>query len=262
MLPDKISATNLELLIRNPYGFYAKYILGLRRLENLYDQKSLSKFGNFIHQIIEDYTNQYSEDIEDKYKYILGLGSKVAETNFRDNEQINLYWPKFEALSKAFIDFDEERRSMGAKVFPEKYGEMKIALKNQSVTITAIADRIDIFPDGSMHILDYKTGAIPTKSDIFSGIAVQMIIEAMIAQNGGFDGISGDIKELIYVKFTPASPYIKTTKINISEIDLDEHMQGLIKILSKYDEGGEYLVNHSPNHSPQYDDYKHLARKE
>lgn len=262
MLPEKISATNVELLIRNPYGFYAKYILGLRRLENLYDQKSLSKFGNFIHKVIEDYTNQYDNAGKDKQRFILDIGKKVAKDDFADNDQVNLYWPKFEALSEAFIDFDESRRSMGVKVIPEKYGDISFKLKNNEIKITAIADRIDIFPDGSLHILDYKTGAVPTKSDIFSGISVQLIIEAMIAQNGGFEGVKGKIAELTYVKFTPASPYIKTTSINIAEIDLEEHRKGLIKILSFYDEGGEYVVNHSPTYSPTYDDYKHLERKE
>jgi ATP-dependent helicase/nuclease subunit B len=261
MLPNKISATNIELLIRNPYGFYAKYMLRLRRLENLYDQKSLAKFGNFIHQIIEDYTNQYSESTKDRQKFILDIGQKLARNDYANNDQVNLYWPKFEALSQAFIEFDEERRKRGAKVMPEKYGEMRIKLKNKEITITAIADRIDIFPDGSLHILDYKTGAVPTKSDIFSGISVQLIIEALIAQNGGFADIKGDITELTYVKFIPSSPYIKTSSINISEIDLEEHKRGLVKLLSHYDSGEEYLVNHSPNYSPTYDDYKHLTRK-
>lgn len=262
MLPDKISATNIELLIRNPYGFYAKYVLGLRRLENLYDQTSLSQFGNFIHKVIEDYTNQYDVKYPNKKLQILEIGNQILQTEYSNNILANLYWPKFQALANEFIEFDENRRAMGASVFSERYGEIQIPLKNKTVSITAIADRIDLFANNTIHILDYKTGSIPTKADIMSGISVQLIIEAMIANNNGFQGIKGNVSELTYVKFTPSSPYVKTTSFKISDFDLDSHMNGLKKILSFYDEGGEYLINTSPSYSPKYDDYKHLERKD
>lgn len=262
MLPSKISATNVEMLIRNPYGFKAKNLLQLRALENVFDDKLLSKFGNFIHQIIEEYTLEYDAEIEDKHKFMLEIGHKIIGDHFKDDPGVNLFLPKFEAIARDFIDFDEMRRIDAVKIYPEIYGEMKIPLKNQEVTITAIADRIDVMQDGSIHILDYKTGTLPTKSDVESGISVQMIIESLIAESGGFKNISGFPKELIYVKIASTAPYISTQKIPIDKEKLAQHKEGLIKVLSYYDEGGEYQINHSPKYSPAYDDYKHLARKE
>lgn len=262
MLPNKISATNIEMLIRNPYGFKAKNLMNLRKLDNIFDDKLLSKFGNFIHQIIEEYCLEYDSSVEDKLSKMLQIGHKIISDNFKDDSQINLFWPKFEAIAADFIDFDEERRIDTVKVYAEIYGEIKIPLKNQEITITAIADRIDIRRDGSIHILDYKTGSLPTKSDVESGISVQMIIEALIAYSGGFKNINGFPQELIYVKIASTSPYISTQTIKMDKDTLLKHKEGLIKTLSFYDEGGEYQVNHSTKYSPTYDDYKHLARKE
>jgi ATP-dependent helicase/nuclease subunit B len=262
MLPNKISATNIETLIRNPYGFKAKNLLHLRKLDNVFDDKLLSKFGNFIHQIIEEYTIKYDADLEDKHKFILEIGHQIIDKHFSGDNQVNLFWPKFEAIARDFIDFDEERRIDIIATHPEIYGDIKIHLKNQEITITAIADRIDVMKNGSIHILDYKTGSLPTKSDVESGISVQMIIEALIVSEGGFKGIAGFPEELIYVKIASTAPYISTQKIPIDRESLARHKEGLIKILSFYDEGGVYETNHSTKYSPTYDDYKHLARKE
>ncbi|MGV2432138.1 MAG UNVERIFIED_CONTAM: PD-(D/E)XK nuclease family protein [Rickettsiaceae bacterium] len=262
MLPSKISATNVELLIRNPYGFYAKNILGLRPLDNIFTNKILSKFGNFIHKIIEEYTKNYENAKDDKYGYILYIGQKIAKEDFKGDSQVNLWWPKFQAISREFVDFDSERRMACLKVMPEIYGEMVLTIGNREIIVSAIADRIDQTSNGKVHILDYKTGILPSKIDIMNGLSVQMIIEALIVDSNGFKEIHGEIEEIIYVKIASSTPYITTIKIPIDEIDLEAHKRGLIKILSYYDSCNEFRVNDNIKFAPPYDDYKHLARKE
>jgi len=262
MLPEKISATNIELLVRNPFGFEAKNILQLRKLDNVFDDTSLSKFGNFIHQIIEEYTLNYNAGAEHKLSQMISIGQNIIEKNYAGDDQVNLFWPKFESIAKDFIEFDEDRRQNIEATYPEIYGEIQIPLKNKTITITAIADRIDVMKDGSINILDYKTGTLPSKADIDAGISSQMIIEALITNEKGFKNILGTPKELIYVKFGSTAPYISTQTIIIDEEKLRKHKEGLVKILSYYDEVEKFEVNHSLKHSPKYDDYRHLARKE
>lgn len=258
MLPKKISATNVEMLIRSPYGFKCKNLLKLKRLDNIYDNKFLSNFGNFMHKIIENYTLAYDQNSSDKYKDILQIGKNLAKEN--SMEQMGFFWPRFEAISRDFIDFDEKRRESTKGIYPEIYGEMKIPLKNNSVTISAIADRIDITNNGQIHILDYKTGALPTKAEVLSGISVQMIIEALIASEAGFKGIIGQVEELIYVKISSSIPYISTSIIPITKEDLTEHKKGLVKILSYYNEHSDYRINYNSKYAPSYNDYAHLSR--
>jgi ATP-dependent helicase/nuclease subunit B len=262
MLPPKISATNIEMLIRNPYGFYAKNILGLRKLDNIFDKKSLSKFGNFIHKIIEKYTLEFDIKISNKYEQILAIGHFIAKEKYTDDNMVNLWWPKFMAIAREFIEFDLERRENSIHVAPEIYGEMPLRIGNSSILITAIADRIDIQKNGRIHILDYKTGTLPTKADITQGISVQMLVEAMIADINGFRDIEGPPEELIYVKIASRSPYVTSTSIMLDDIDLKAHKEGLIKLLTHYSECTEFKINNNPKFAPKYDDYKYLARAE
>ncbi len=261
MLPAKISATNLELLLRNPYGFYAKNLLKIRKLEDIFAKNNLSKFGIFIHSIIEEYTNNYSNKIQDKYSQILEIGQQIAEKEYKPT-QVKLWWPKLEAIAREFIEFDEERRARKLKIFPEIYGEMRLEIEGRKVIITAIADRIEQSPDGKMYIMDYKTGGVPTKQDVLRGISVQMLIEAMIASEGGFEGLKGQVQELIYVKIASRAPYIAVSSFDMADINLKAHKDGLQKVLSYYALGGEYEVNDNGKFAPKYDDYRHLARKE
>jgi len=262
MLPNKISATNIELLIRNPYGFYAKNILKLRKLDNIFDNKSLSKFGNFIHKIIEKYSLEFNENINNKYQQILEIGYIIAQEDYLNDTAVNIWWPKFSAIAKEFVEFDLERRNEGVVVIPEIYGEMLLDFGDKEILITAIADRLEQKKSGIIHIMDYKTGSLPSKTDLIQGISVQLLIEAMIAEIGGFPGIKGDVEELVYVKIASRPPYISSISINATELNIKEHKRGLIKILSHYISTEEFKVNNNSKFAPKYDDYEHLERKE
>ena len=257
--PSKISATNVELLIRNPYGFYAKYVLGLRKLENVFEQNTLAKFGNFLHKTIEEYTNQYRSDISDKYAFIMEIGKKISEEYSQNH--INLWRPKFSNVMQEFIQFDEGRRVDGRKVLSEIHGEMPLTIGDKTVNITAIADRVEQDSVGNIYILDYKTGTLPTKQDILRGISVQMLVEAMIVDVNGFKEVHGIPYELTYVKIASRAPYIETVTYKVEELDLAAHKDGLHRVLEYYMKG-EFAVNDNPKFAPKYDDYKHLARKE
>ena len=175
---------------------------------------------------------------------------------------MNLWRPKFEAIMAEFLEFDNERRRGKMHIFPEIYGEMTLDILGHQILITAIADRIEVDQEGRVYILDYKTGAIPTRQDIMRGISVQMLVEAMIADIGGFAGIHGSVHEMIYVKIASRAPYITTQIYNAAECNIAAHRDGLIKILSYYAAGAPYLVNDNKKFAPKYNDYEHLAREE
>jgi ATP-dependent helicase/nuclease subunit B len=259
ILPNKISATNLELLIRNPYGFYAKNILNLRKLNDITEPNNLARFGNFLHKVFQDYTNSYKDLVGDRYIAITKIMEDLLQ--YEDSDLRVLWKPKITQIIMDFIKFDEERRDLGVRVFSEIQGEMEIEISGRVIKITAIADRVEVDNAGNIYILDYKTGTLPSKSDVNSGIAVQMIVETLIANAGGFKGVSGKVKEVIYVKIASRFPYIETVSFAVEEMDLKAHYDGLKNLLEYYDGSSNFLVNENPKFAPKYDDYKHLARK-
>jgi len=70
----------------------------------------------------------------------------------------------------------------------EKSGAMVF----DGVKITAKADRIDRLPDGTLAIVDYKTGMPPSARMVEEGYTLQLGTTGLIAENGGYDGVSGE----------------------------------------------------------------------
>ena len=65
------------------------------------------------------------------------------------------------------------------------------------------ADRIDERTDGTVAIIDYKTGAVPSTKEVSAGYAPQLPLEAVIAAAGGFDVIGAKaVSELAYWRLT------------------------------------------------------------
>jgi ATP-dependent helicase/nuclease subunit B len=61
----------------------------------------------------------------------------------------------------------------------------------RGIKIKARADRIDQLPDGTLAIVDYKTGAPPSGTRVENGVALQLGLIGLIAAEGGVTGVSG-----------------------------------------------------------------------
>jgi ATP-dependent helicase/nuclease subunit B len=66
-------------------------------------------------------------------------------------------------------------------------GEMHV----EGIRIHGRADRIDRNADGTLAIVDYKTGSPPKGKMVEAGFALQLGLIGMIAADGGFKDISG-----------------------------------------------------------------------
>jgi ATP-dependent helicase/nuclease subunit B len=61
----------------------------------------------------------------------------------------------------------------------------------EGVTLQGRADRIDRLADGSLAIVDYKTGRAPSARAVHDGYAMQLGLLGLIAEHGGFDEVEG-----------------------------------------------------------------------
>jgi ATP-dependent helicase/nuclease subunit B len=59
------------------------------------------------------------------------------------------------------------------------------------VELYGIADRIDRCADGTLAIVDYKTGKAPSNKAVAQGYSMQLGLLGLIAEQGGFEGIAG-----------------------------------------------------------------------
>jgi hypothetical protein len=85
-------------------------------------------------------------------------------------------------------------------VLAELQGRATFKAPAGDFTLTAKADRIEVFPDKSINIVDYKTGEPPSGTQVVIGFSPQLTLEGAIALQGGFPGLDAqEVKSVVYV---------------------------------------------------------------
>jgi ATP-dependent helicase/nuclease subunit B len=100
----------------------------------------------------------------------------------------SLWWPRL-AKGLEWIDAQIERdHGEGRAVLESEIrGEMTLA----GVKVHGRADRIDRKADGTLAVVDYKTGKPPSGGQVRDGFALQLGTLGLIAAAGGFAGVAG-----------------------------------------------------------------------
>jgi ATP-dependent helicase/nuclease subunit B len=70
----------------------------------------------------------------------------------------------------------------------EDWGEFEV----RGVTIFGKADRIDVLADGSLAVVDYKTGQPPSRRQVAEGYALQLGTLGLMARAGAFAKAAGE----------------------------------------------------------------------
>lgn len=259
--PRTLSVTRIERLMRDPYSIYASKILHLKALDPIDQDPGAAQFGNFVHKALDVFVQRYDEVQDGSYHAFLLSCAKVVLAKERLGVAVEtLWWPKFERIASWFVENEAKRRSRGVKIYSEIKGKHTM----QGFTITAKADRVEIDADGHIAIIDYKTGTAPTDTDVVLGFSPQMTLEALIAEEGGFEQLHGKAEELAYWRLNAKESDDKRTKpVKAStEVLIEEARQGVQELIALFDrEQTPYLYAPVPQKSPTYNDFEHLARK-
>jgi ATP-dependent helicase/nuclease subunit B len=273
--PRSYWATHLQELVSDPYRHYARRILKLRELEPLDADPGPMERGQIIHAAIEEFLLRYPSGPlpEDACDVLLAIGQKVFDIYRNEPRIAVVWWPRFRQIAAWFVDMEGQRRRDVARVLTEIEGELRLAASPGSaaeIRIRARADRIEIGKDGTLNIGDYKTGALPSATDVRSGAAPQLPIEAAIALAGGFDGVNttklaslslwglrgGDPAGLLM------DPTLKRDKAELSAEELARRAREWLERLAHYleDPATTYDAVPKPAIARRDDGYEHLSR--
>lgn len=179
----EISATALDRLRGDPYQFYASGILGLGTLDPLDSTPSAAWKGTAVHEILDRWHKAGAVRGE-----LQPLAHEVLDEMSAHPLMRSLWQPR---LLKALEWVEEEvlrQQAMGRAVLGT---EIKGGMTFDGIRVHGRADRIDRLPDGSLGIVDYKTGKPPSPRMVEEGFALQLGLIGLIAQEGGFEGIAG-----------------------------------------------------------------------
>lgn len=263
--PQKLSVTKIELWMRDPYAIYARYILKLYPLNPLETPQKQQIFGNAVHKSLEYFVkdNPLSLDLD----ILINLGeNNLKSAGFNDGD-LAFYMPKFQAIASWFINRQIERIDQIKTSFVEQTGECVIEdMMGRPFTLSGTADRIDLMKDGSVEIIDYKTGMPPSIKEVYAGFAPQLPLEGYLLTQGGFQEIGKrHVSDLAYWRLASKIQNAKITSVlnKKSEEDnlIEQTYLGLKKLITIFnDENVAYESCPAPKIAPRYNDYEHLSR--
>jgi len=269
--PTKLSVTRIETLRRDPYAVYAESILGLSELSALDQEIELRAIGTAMHEAIAKFTLQFpSSALPIEASDILRTYMHDACADFFLDPDFALFGRKRIEEEVAFlIDIEARRRQSVKQIETEMRGELAIPLLDGSTfTLSAVADRIEHLRDGTVAILDYKTGTPPGLEEVRAGFAPQLTLEAAMATRGAF-GLPDKtrVKEALYLKLGGARSFERNLNYDnkkdpISFEDLvQKHYEDLFGLLNQLrDESLGYPSRPFPKFAARYNAYDHLAR--
>jgi ATP-dependent helicase/nuclease subunit B len=131
-----------------------------------------------------------------------------------------------------------------------------------SITLEARADRVDRRLDGSLRILDYKTGTVPTKREVQAGTAPQLPLEAWLAEQGAFQGVpAGPVGALEYWRLTGADQpgEVQALKLDMPQTIADA-AAALQALADRFLLGEAAFTAHPHPRRRATGDFQHLAR--
>lgn len=238
-----VYVTELEHLIHNPYSFYVKHILRLRVLDDYWVGVDARDFGNLVHDVIEK-----AKDLRPD--------ALVAEMDQRALEKLGAGSVIFHFWHKRFMEIAPVIANELTSV-QNAYAEIGGCVKIGGRNVRARADRIW---DGG--VMDVKTGAAPSKSQLEQGNMPQLPLEAYILQSGGFPIQTTSLSRAPIMRFLQ----LKNNDARVIEYDAEQTAQMMRMAVDKTTElfniysAGAAAYEYRETGDQKYKVYDDLAR--
>ena len=195
----RLSVTQIETWMRDPYAIYASEILRLRALDPIDADPGAAERGLFIHDALDRFACGPSPSAlpADAERALLALGaSPPSATALATAGGARLLVAAFLSASPAGEFVAEERVRRGD--LAASHSEIRRQTRSRRPArrfwrfVTAKVDRLDRRRAGGLVLIDYKTGGVPLPKEVAQGFALQLPLEAARSQRGrrGFPGIA------------------------------------------------------------------------
>ncbi|MEM1086592.1 MAG: double-strand break repair protein AddB [Pseudomonadota bacterium] len=270
--PKRFSVSRIETLIRDPYAVYCRYILGLYPLDRLNLPPDARVRGSAIHKALEDFEREGEAETVERLVELLELA--LRSSGEIEADIIALREKRYETATAYLKWRSQITQSLASAVITEETGVFDFDIDGEAYRLEGTADRIERRSDGTIAILDFKTGKPPTEPQVRAGLAPQMPLQGLIAREGGYKGIEGrDVDALTYIRFG--------TQFNVREIGeesgrgqskleamtvadvISEAEKGLYSLLKAFADPTEpYRSQPKAERMSYASDYSRLARRD
>ncbi|OAP38841.1 double-strand break repair protein AddB [Sinorhizobium glycinis] len=269
--PRKYSFSEVTKLRRDPYSIYARRILRLEPIDSFNQDPGAAERGLLYHRIVDRFVKGGFDPASREGQEAMARLIREAFDEENLPAHIDTIWrPRFEAVARAFLSWERERRPGIVRSFTEVPAAMDIGISD--IRLTGIADRLDRLADGSVDIIDYKTGSSPSAREARALLDPQLALEAAALKAGAF-GTVGPARphSLRYVRLKPGSRFAidtvnnensKSKETKSADQLAEESLAELKKLLAaltsgRYGFASRLIVQKERDYGGEYD---HLAR--
>jgi ATP-dependent helicase/nuclease subunit B len=198
--PRRLSVTEIETWLRDPYAIYAKHVLKLKPWDPLDAPIGPLERGQALHKALELYKRRFPVPPDDAVAQLMAIADQVFEDLAIPKAMLSVWRPRFECAARWFAGFERERADAVTQSVLEIRGERKLKATGGEFTLRGVADRIDILQNGRAAILDYKSGKPPSNPQVKELLAPQLPLEGAILKAGGFPDLGArESDELLYL---------------------------------------------------------------
>lgn len=264
--PDRISITDLDTLIADPFAFHAKKILKLAPLDPLDQDPTAAMRGNLAHKVLERWVRAGHGTLAQLDRFAV----EVLDGEAAHFPLLAATWvPRMKlALRWAGEQMLQRERDGWRSFDAEVDGEMMLP---NGIMLRGRIDRLDRHQDGQLLVADYKTGAPPAKGRVRGLQANQLALGLAMAAAGTLSadkkpiggGVPGDIEywQLMGKRAEPGK--IHKPLRGRDEIASADHVAAALNAAQALTT--HYLLNERPflpKLRPEWawQDYDHLAR--
>ena len=250
--------------MRDPYGIYARHILKLRALDPIDADPGAADYGTLVHRALDDFLGGHPGALpEDALDLLLQSGRKTFGRLLDRPGVWAFWWPRFERIAEWIIPVERRRREFVRASASEAAGSLTLDGPAGPFVLSAKADRLDLLDDGTITVIDYKTGAPPSPAEVAAGFAPQLPLEAAIAEAGGFEGMpAAAVSALEYWRLRGGGVggEIKSAGGDVPAL-IKQSVEGLGRLIAAFDSSDTpYEARPRPDQAPRFSDYEHLAR--
>jgi ATP-dependent helicase/nuclease subunit B len=266
--PRELSISDIATLMADPYAIYARKILNIRKLDPLDEESDQRLFGEIVHAGLAAFFSVERDFFAPTAAAELTLKLQLAMRAERPREALQAWWEaRLERIAAWIVEAERQRRSENPPVAIRLETAATLLLEGD-FRLKARVDRIEARHDGTIFIMDYKTGSPPSNTAVASGNAPQLPLEAVMAEAGAFGPeFQGEVTELAFWKLSGRHLKGENKSLFLGKpadlrAAIDAAADNLPKLFAKFaDPGTSYLATPHPSRSTYEDTYKGISRR-
>jgi len=259
--PKEIAITQVEKWLKDAYAFYARSVLKLKKLKDVDADPAAADFGDDVHKVLQLFAERYPAALPDNaLRDLLHIGHDTFAQKYGNYYPVvqAWWWPRFEQMAEWLLLQEAKLRPDAERVVPEVDGRFEL----EGITFKGRADRLEKTKTGELAIVDYKTGGAHTKKETAEGNAVQLMLLALLAQEGKWDAdLQGALARLEYWIIGGGRNNGEVRPVeNYDASHLAEVKEKLATLVRAYQQPDKGYAANATSDGNKFNDYEHLAR--